>query len=103
MEGGDELELGGCGGVTSGSWKVHLQGSHRKHVLEAGVMKCVVSRSLGEEETEGHSEPLILPGMPSSQGLGMQKALQSHFVRCLFLLKSRMEGHRAGEGRTDKK
>lgn len=45
---GDELGWG-VAGVTSGSWKVHLQGSHRKHVLEAGVMKCVVSRSLGEE------------------------------------------------------
>ena len=66
MEEGDESGLGDCGGATSMSWKVHLQGSHRKHVLEAGVMKCVVSRSLGEEETEDHSEPLILPGMPSS-------------------------------------
>lgn len=59
--------------MTSGSWKVNLQGSHRKHVLEAGVVKCMVSGSLGEEETEDHSEPLILPGMPSSQGLGVQK------------------------------
>ena len=50
MEEGDESGLGDCGGATSVSWKVHLQGSHRKHVLEAGVMKCVVSRSLGEEE-----------------------------------------------------
>lgn len=103
MEGGWWVGVGGLRGVTKGSWKVHLQGSHRKHVLEAGVMKC------GQQEPRrrGSWRPQWTPDssrwMPSSQGLGMQKALQSHFVRCLFLLKSRMEGHRAGEGRTDKK
>lgn len=91
---------------AGGSWKIHLQESPRKCGLEAGLMECVVMESLGEEETEGHSEPLKGTDFSRSAVVPEDwewKSPAKPFNERLHFINEWVEGHRAAEGKADEK